>query len=221
MLCSIVHCKKGVRMNLAYFRKSTHTKDKTIEELKIHAEKLGLTVLGATELPSGNGTILHVCNPNWIGNLIASDKNLIGLLPCAVAVITKGDDVIVGVGSPAVLGGVSQNPAIVTLSTQAETSMKELIHTAAGVGPLKPTHIKLYSTTTCPYCKMEAAWLDSKKVSYDEVHVDQNQAEADDMVKKTGQMGVPVTSVQYEDDEEEFIIGFDKQKLASILGVAL
>ncbi len=206
-------------MNLAYFRKSSFTQEDTVENVKKQAEKLGLSVLGQTQLPSGHGTILHVCNPVWMGNLIASDSNLIGLLPCSIAVLSKKDDVVIGVGSPAVLGGVSQNPAIIQLATEAEETLKNLVHASAGVGQLKPTAIKLYSTTTCPYCKMEAAWLDDKKVTYSEVHVDQNQQEADDMVKKTGQMGVPVTSIQYEGGEEEFIIGFDKQKLSSILEI--
>jgi hypothetical protein len=34
---------------------------------------------------------------------------------------------------------------------------------------------------------------------------------------KTGQMGVPVTEIEYDDADPEYIIGFDKAKLASIL----
>jgi glutaredoxin 3 len=206
-------------MNLAYFRKSTFSRDVTVENVKNQAKELGLTILGSTELPGKNGTILHICNPSWMGNLLASDVNLIGLLPCSIAVISKNNDVMIGVGSPAVLGSVSQNPAIAQLASQAEEKLKELIHASAGVGPLKPTRVKLYSTTTCPYCKMEAAWLDEKKVTYEEIHVDQNQQEAEDMVKKTGQMGVPVTAIGYEGGEEEYIVGFNKPQLAAILGV--
>jgi glutaredoxin 3 len=81
----------------------------------------------------------------------------------------------------------------------------------------KLSKIKLYSTTTCPYCKMEASWLDSKKIQYEEVHVDLDQKEAEDMVRKTRQMGVPVTSLLYENGTEEFIVGFDRPKLELIL----
>jgi len=84
---------------------------------------------------------------------------------------------------------------------------------------MKPTSIKLYSTTTCPYCKMEAAWLDTNKITYDEVHVDLDYNAARAMVQKTGQMGVPVTAISYEGGKEEFIVGFDKQRLASILNL--
>ncbi len=37
------------------------------------------------------------------------------------------------------------------------------------------------------------------------------------MVRKTGQMGVPVTEVQYADADSEFVIGFDKDRLTSLL----
>lgn len=206
-------------MNIAYFRKSTFTQQETIENVKKTAEKLGLTILGSTDLPGKNGTIVHVCNPNWMGNLIASDSNLIGLLPCSVAVINKSGDVMIGVGSPTVLSGVSQNPAVAVIAADADKKLKDLIHTAGGISPLKATAVKLYSTTTCPYCKMEAAWLDEKKVKYQVIYVDKDQKEAEDMVKKTGQMGVPVTSIQFEDGAEEYVIGFDQPQLSQLLNV--
>jgi glutaredoxin len=154
-----------------------------------------------------------------MGNVIASDSNLMGLLPCSVAVITKKGEVMVGVGSPTVLSGVSQNPAIAQIAAEADKKLKELIHQSAGVTALKPTKVKLYSTTTRPYCKMEAAWLDEKKVKYELIHVDKDQKEAEDMVKKTGQMGVPVTAIQFEGGEEEFVVGFDRPQLSQILNV--
>ncbi len=206
-------------MNIAYFRKSTFDRKQTVDNVRTQAQKFGLTVLGTTELPGGNGTILHVCNPTWMGNLVASDANLLGLLPCAIAVLTKNDEVRIGVGSPTVLGSISQHPAIAQLASEADKTLKELIHASAGVQPLKPSGVKLYSTTTCPYCKAEAAWLDEKKVAYKEVHVDLDQKEAEDMVKKTGQMGVPVTAIQYEGGEEEYIIGFDRAHLTQTLGI--
>lgn len=206
-------------MNIAYFRKSTFDRHVTIENVKKQAAVLKLTVLGQTDLPAGNGTVLHICNPSWMGNLIASDARMIGLLPCSVAVIEKDGEVLVGVGSPTVMGSASRDPAISSLASAADKELKQLIHKAAGVGPMKPVGVKLYSTTTCPYCKMEASWLDEKKIKHDVTYVDLNQKEAEEMVKKTGQMGVPVTGIKYDNGEEEFIIGFDKLQLAELLGV--
>ncbi len=206
-------------MNLAYFRKSTFSFEQTVANVKKEAASMELEVLGETELSNNRGEVIHLCNPTWMGNLIASDANLIGLLPCAVAVLKKDDTVTVGAGSPSVLGSVSQHPAIVQLASQAETTLKELVHKSAGVEALKPTNVRLYSTTTCPYCQMEKAWLDQGGVKHEVVYVDLDQKEAQKMVDKTGQMGVPVTEIQFEDSEPEYIVGFDKGQLSAILGV--
>ncbi|MCL4398091.1 glutaredoxin family protein [Patescibacteria group bacterium] len=79
--------------------------------------------------------------------------------------------------------------------------------------------IKLYSTHTCPYCMLEKAWLEANKVTFEVVYVDTNQQEAIDMVQKTGQMGVPVTEIQLEGKEPEYVVGFDQARLSSVLRV--
>lgn len=79
--------------------------------------------------------------------------------------------------------------------------------------------VKVYSTTTCPYCRMEADWLKSKNITFEEVKVDQNQEEARNMVEKTGQMGVPVTEIQYTDRDPEYIVGFNPPQLSYMLGL--
>lgn len=84
---------------------------------------------------------------------------------------------------------------------------------------MKPIHVKLYSTRTCPYCMMEKAWLDNEKIKHEIVYVDSNQEEAMNMVRKTGQMGVPVTEIKFENGQEEYIVGFNKPVLSQILKV--
>ncbi len=84
----------------------------------------------------------------------------------------------------------------------------------------KLMNVKLYSTLTCPYCKMEKAWLDEKKVNHDVIYVDLNPKEAEKMVAKTGQIGVPVTEIQYENENPVYVIGFDTGKLSQLLGVS-
>ncbi len=84
----------------------------------------------------------------------------------------------------------------------------------------QPTKIRLYSTSTCPYCKMEKAWLEKNNVTFDFVLVDQDRTEARHMIESTGQMGVPVTELQYDGRNPEFVIGFDRTTLASRLGLA-
>jgi glutaredoxin-like YruB-family protein len=73
--------------------------------------------------------------------------------------------------------------------------------------------VKVYSTSTCPYCKMAKSFLDEKDVSYDDLDVSADAAARDEMVKKSGQMGVPVIDV-----DGEVIIGFDRERLAALIG---
>lgn len=60
---------------------------------------------------------------------------------------------------------------------------------------------------------MEKDWLEKEKIDHQVVFVDQDRDEAMNMVQKTGQMGVPVTEIKFEDGREEFVIGFDRDAL--------
>jgi glutaredoxin len=68
---------------------------------------------------------------------------------------------------------------------------------------------------------MEAEWLKEKNIAYEEISVDLDQAAAEDMARKSGQLGVPVTEVIKDDGSHEYILGFDKVKLAPLLGITL
>lgn len=75
--------------------------------------------------------------------------------------------------------------------------------------------ITVYSTPTCPYCKMAKEYLKSKNQTYTEVDVAADPAKADEMIKKSGQMGVPVIDIG-----GTIIVGFDKPKINAALGIA-
>lgn len=85
---------------------------------------------------------------------------------------------------------------------------------------MKNNTIILYATMSCPYCKMEHNWLEENKIEHKLVFVDLNPFEAQKMVKKTGQMGVPVTEINYENGNVEYVIGFDKDHLSEVLGIS-
>lgn len=74
-------------------------------------------------------------------------------------------------------------------------------------------NVKIYSTPTCPYCKMTKEYLSSKGVVYDNIDVSSNRAAADEMIKVSGQMGVPVIVI-----EDNVVVGFDKARIDSLLG---
>lgn len=202
-------------MNLAYFRKSKFDFNKTLENLKDKAKDLGLDLLGEVEISSGK--IVQLCAKDWLSNLVSSQKELFAILPCSFLVFKKDDEVFVGVSDPSLLGKLSYDPSVQEISTKADSTLKKLVDDACGVEPLKVKKVRLYATTSCPYCKMEASFLDQNKVDYDYVLVDLDRNAAQEMVQKTGQMGVPVTEIVYENGDEEYIIGFDKSKLSQIL----
>ena len=77
--------------------------------------------------------------------------------------------------------------------------------------------IKIYKTTTCPYCKTEAEYLESKGIKFEEIYVDKDPKAVQEMIAESGQMGVPFTVITKDDGSKVSILGFDKQKLDSAL----
>lgn len=78
--------------------------------------------------------------------------------------------------------------------------------------------VTIYSTPTCPYCKMAKEYFTNKKIKYTDVDVAADEDKAQEMIEKSGQMGVPVIIVEKE-GKEEVIVGFDQSKLADLLGI--
>ena len=75
-------------------------------------------------------------------------------------------------------------------------------------------NIIVYSTTTCPYCNMAKAYLKEKGVEFEEIDVSVNQEKGQEMIKKSGQQGVPVLDIN-----GTIIIGFNKAKIDEALGL--
>lgn len=72
--------------------------------------------------------------------------------------------------------------------------------------------VKVYSTPTCPYCKLVKEHLSSKGISFTNYDVSQDKTALDEMVKVSGQMGVPVTVIG-----SDVIVGFDKTRIDSLI----
>ena len=80
--------------------------------------------------------------------------------------------------------------------------------------------ITVYSTTTCPYCKMLKDYLKEKSLSFTEKLVDLDEAAKVEMTASSGGfLGVPFISILKDDGTKETIVGFDKGKLNAILGI--
>lgn len=72
--------------------------------------------------------------------------------------------------------------------------------------------IKVFSTPACPYCQQAKEYLKSKNVSFESVDLAANPDAAQEMIKISGQMSVPVIIIG-----EDIVVGFDKDKLESLL----
>lgn len=78
--------------------------------------------------------------------------------------------------------------------------------------------ITIYSTTTCPYCKMLKDYLGQKNQPFTEKFVDVDDVARDEMTASSGGfLGVPFSVITKDDGSKETILGFDKGKLDSIL----
>lgn len=71
----------------------------------------------------------------------------------------------------------------------------------------------IYSTRTCPYCKLAKEFLKNNNIDFIDYDVGENREKLEEMVKKSGQLGVPVIDI-----DGEIIIGFDKERLKQVLG---
>ncbi|MGA2774870.1 MAG: glutaredoxin domain-containing protein [Candidatus Omnitrophota bacterium] len=75
-------------------------------------------------------------------------------------------------------------------------------------------NVLIYSTPTCPWCIRTKQFLKENNVPYQDYDVSVNSEKADEMTKKSGQMGVPVLDI-----EGTVIVGFDKEKIKQTLGI--
>jgi glutaredoxin-like YruB-family protein len=72
--------------------------------------------------------------------------------------------------------------------------------------------VTLYTTPTCAYCHKTKDYLRQRKVRFTEYNVASNRAKADEMVRKSGQMGVPVVDIN-----GRVIVGFNQAEIERAL----
>ncbi len=77
--------------------------------------------------------------------------------------------------------------------------------------------VKVYSLSTCPWCKKVKRFLEEKKVQYDVVDVDLTQGEEQKMAleeveKLTGKRAFPVTVIN-----DQVIQGFKEEEIEEAL----
>ncbi len=73
-------------------------------------------------------------------------------------------------------------------------------------------NVKVYSTPTCPFCRIAKDYLKSKGVDFDDINVAENEQAAKEMVNLTGQTGVPVIRIK-----NKVIVGFSRKAIDDAL----
>ena len=74
--------------------------------------------------------------------------------------------------------------------------------------------VTVYSTPTCPYCSRAKQFLKENNITFEDIDVSSNQQAAEEMIQKSGQMGVPVLDI-----DGQAIVGFDKERIKQALGL--
>lgn len=74
--------------------------------------------------------------------------------------------------------------------------------------------VTMYSTPWCTYCKMTKQFFQDHNISFEEHDVASDAKSRDEMIQKTGQMGVPVIDI-----DGQIVIGFDQRRLKELFGV--
>lgn len=74
--------------------------------------------------------------------------------------------------------------------------------------------VKIYTTSTCPYCKMAKKFLDDNGIKYQEFNVAEDKAALKEMEDKCNSLAVPTICF-----DNEVVVGFDEAQLREKLGL--
>jgi glutaredoxin-like YruB-family protein len=74
--------------------------------------------------------------------------------------------------------------------------------------------VTVYSTPSCPWCTTLKNYLKEKNIAFRDVDVSRDMKAAEDLVKRSGQRGVPQTDIN-----GQIIVGFDKPRLNQMLDI--
>jgi glutaredoxin 3 len=75
-------------------------------------------------------------------------------------------------------------------------------------------NVTIYSTPSCHFCHLAKDYFKENNITYTEYDVASNLEKRKEMIEKSGQMGVPVIIIG-----EELTVGFNKPKIAQLLGL--
>ena len=74
--------------------------------------------------------------------------------------------------------------------------------------------VTIYSTSTCHFCHMAKEFFKEHNIAFTDYNVGEDAEKRDEMIKRSGQMGVPVIFI-----DDEMIIGFDQPRIKTLLNI--
>ena len=74
--------------------------------------------------------------------------------------------------------------------------------------------VKVFSTSSCPFCVTLKNFLKEHNIEFEDIDVSQDKVAQDEMIKKSGQMSVPVTEI-----DGQIVVGFDQERIKKLLKI--
>lgn len=96
-----------------------------------------------------------------------------------------------------------------------ESFINHSMYNAKSTDAPKPVKkVTVYSTPTCPHCTTLKNYLKDHKINFTDIDLSKNSKAAEDLVRRSGQQGVPQTDIN-----GKIIVGFDKKKIDEMLEI--
>lgn len=95
-----------------------------------------------------------------------------------------------------------------------KTVIENKAFTASGDGGKPAKRVTVYSTSSCPHCNTLKDYLRKMNIRFVDIDVSKDQQKARELVKRTGQQGVPQTDIN-----GKFVVGFDKNRINQLLEI--
>ncbi len=81
-------------------------------------------------------------------------------------------------------------------------------------GRKKQPRVILFTTPTCPHCRAAKQYLRARGIRFKDVDVSRDRAALRDMVRRSGQTGVPVIDIG-----GKIVVGFNRRRIDELLGL--
>lgn len=75
-------------------------------------------------------------------------------------------------------------------------------------------NVTIYSTPSCHFCHAAKDFFTANQVAFTDLNVAEDLTKRQEMIEKSGQMGVPVITI-----DDQIVVGFNEPKLRELLAI--